>query len=541
MKSVAVIQARTSSTRLPAKVLLPIAGVPMAVLAVLRAANTGRPAILATSNESSDDVLATVAARHSITCFRGSLESPLQRIVEALASFESPTIVFRLTADNVFPDGRLLDEIQQQFVEENLAYLCCNGEDSGLPYGLSVELMRLGDLRWALETADDAFDHEHVTPLLRRRYGARYFQKYRASGHGSARCTVDCLDDYLMVQRVFEKVPNPVEVSWKKLCDVLMEDPKTPKIARPVRDLVVGTAQLGLAYGITNRIGKPQEALGKEIIRTAIRHGALFVDTARAYADSESVVGSALSTGWEGRARVLTKLSPLSKLDKDSHSSTVGEATRSSVFESCQKLRMSRLDVVMLHRASQLDDWQGRAWAELRLLKDQGVIKTLGASVQSPRELERVLQEPDVLHVQLPFNILDWRWAYLTPAIRAARAERKVTFHARSALMQGLLMCEDTSLWRRALVDEPSGFIAWLRKTTNEYARASVADLCVAYVRAHDWIDGVCVGMETLEQLEANIQLFQFPPLSSEQVEAVGLMRPVLEEKSLNPSNWRAV
>ena len=133
MKTVAILQARTNSSRLPGKVLLPINGIPMVVLAAKRAANTGREVIVATSCERSDDALAELLTRHGVRCVRGSLNNTLQRFLSALEVYEADTLVFRLTADNVFPDGALLDEIERDFVKRELDYLCCNGEVSGLP------------------------------------------------------------------------------------------------------------------------------------------------------------------------------------------------------------------------------------------------------------------------------------------------------------------------------------------------------------------------------------------------------------------------
>ena len=115
MKSVVVIQARTTSSRLPAKVLLTVAGYPLVVLVAKRAANTGREVIVVISNENTDDYLAEVIANAGIRLFRGSLENVLSRFVDALESYDSDTVVVRLTADNVLPDGYLIDEVEKQF------------------------------------------------------------------------------------------------------------------------------------------------------------------------------------------------------------------------------------------------------------------------------------------------------------------------------------------------------------------------------------------------------------------------------------------
>ena len=203
LASVAVLQARTTSSRLPAKALLPIKGIPMAALAAKRAGSTGRQVIVATSTELSDDGLAILLKEYGVRCFRGNLDNTLDRIVSALAEYGDDTIVFRLTADNVLPDGALLDELEAEFVEQGLDYLCCNGEPSGLPYGLSAEVTRLSHLREAAHMSVDTHDQEHVTPYIIRKFGRKYFEKYRSFGKGHFRCTVDCLDDYFVMQQVY--------------------------------------------------------------------------------------------------------------------------------------------------------------------------------------------------------------------------------------------------------------------------------------------------------------------------------------------------
>ncbi|MBC3410853.1 aldo/keto reductase [Pseudomonas sp. SWRI51] len=539
MSSVAVLQARTTSTRLPGKVLLPVGGIPLAVLAGLRAGNTGRPVVLATSSEASDDALAAAALKYGLACHRGSLQSPLQRMVDSLAGYPDRTVVFRLTGDNVFPDGALLDELEQAFLDGGQGYLCCNGEQSGLPYGLSAEVFWLEGLRWTLTQSPSAHDHEHVTPMLRRKHGERYFQRYRDAGWSAGRCTVDCLDDYLLVTRVFAQVQDPVGVSWKTLCQHLLADPQTPAIRALLHKLVLGTVQLGMPYGINNGSGMPSIEQACAIIRGAIRHGVACIDTARAYGHSEAVVGAALADGWAGRAKVITKLSPLAELPEGSPSAVVAAAVRASVFESCQKLGVARLDVLMLHRAEHLRACNGRVWAELLELVRAGVVAELGVSVQNPAELEQALEQADVAYVQLPLNLLDGRWDALLPRIERARAERGLTVHVRSALLQGLLVSADDSQWQRAHVAVPAQVRGQLLEWSGRFGRDGVADLCLAYVRGLAWVDGVCLGMETLAQLHDNARLFQHAALQPEQIQAIALERPLLDEQTLNPASWQ--
>src|SRR5947209_12866404 len=101
MKSVAIVQARTASSRLFGKALLSVAGFPCAILATLRAANRGHCTILATSDQSSDDTLAANARNYGIEVFRGPMDNVLSRFFLATANLSDDDVLVRLTADNV--------------------------------------------------------------------------------------------------------------------------------------------------------------------------------------------------------------------------------------------------------------------------------------------------------------------------------------------------------------------------------------------------------------------------------------------------------
>ena len=136
--SIIIIQARMNSSRLPGKVLMPIKSIPIVVLASKRASNTGRKLLVVTSNEKTDDVLCSELEKYKVDYYRGSLDNVLDRFVSAMKDLSDKTIVFRLTADNIFPDGDLLDKLEKEFINLKLKYLACNGYESGLPYGVSV-------------------------------------------------------------------------------------------------------------------------------------------------------------------------------------------------------------------------------------------------------------------------------------------------------------------------------------------------------------------------------------------------------------------
>jgi len=143
VRCVAILQARSNSSRLPGKSLLPIAGIPIVQLAAKRAANNGIEVIVATSDEQHDDYLAAIVSMAGISVYRGSLRDPLNRFVRALDEYPEETVVVRLTGDNVFPDGLFISEMLEEFLGRELRYLTSTEPGSGLPYGVSAEIMYL--------------------------------------------------------------------------------------------------------------------------------------------------------------------------------------------------------------------------------------------------------------------------------------------------------------------------------------------------------------------------------------------------------------
>jgi spore coat polysaccharide biosynthesis protein SpsF len=300
--------------------------------------------------------------------------------------------------------------------------------------------------------------------------------------------------------------------------------------------MTLGTAQVGLEYGIVNRTGIPSASEAATIVRQAIAHGVTAIDTARAYGKAERVLRDALSGAWKSRVEVVTKLDPLASLSPDAPANKVTAAVDASLRESCEALGTTELETVLLHRAHHHEAWGGVAWQRLLEWREKRKIAALGVSVYEPREALRVLRDPEVRHLQIPMNILDWRWRQ--SGIKEALAERPdVVVHARSALLQGLLVSA-AECWPPSGDFDASLCVQRLRGFATRFGRRSVADLCLAYVRSQLWITSVVVGCETLPQLQEDLDLFRLPKLSEEQCHELELGLPIAPEVLLNASQW---
>jgi spore coat polysaccharide biosynthesis protein SpsF len=299
-------------------------------------------------------------------------------------------------------------------------------------------------------------------------------------------------------------------------------------------ELVLGSVQLGLAYGVANKTGKPSHGAALKLVRHAADAGIAQFDTARAYGDSEERLGEAL----EGlTVRAITKLSPLADLPADAGRDDVRRAVDASIAESLAALRRKRIDCLLLHRASHMTAFGGAIWERLLERLEDGSVAALGVSVGSPREALDAVACREVRHIQMPFNLLDWRWRE-AGVIAALENRPDVTVHARSVFLQGLLAANDAAIWPRIEGVDPPYVLRIVSALAEEFGRESLADLCLAYARGQDFIDGVVIGLETMEQLDANLRLAVKRPLTDEECARVEARMPCLPETLLNPALW---
>jgi len=543
-----VIQARLSSTRLPGKALLPLGGRPTILLCAQRAMNTGLPVLIATSDEQVDDPLAVALDAAGIAVFRGSREDVLNRFVMATEGQSDETLVVRLTANNVLPDGSFIDAILATFESSDLDYLGTDCPDGGFPSGMSAEIFRVSMLRLADKTTESAFDREHVTPWIRRNgRAAVYWAPNPGENRSHCRCALDDFNDYARLNVAFQGSENPAATAWQDLAARLellssrTDELRCPSIktsdGRIRSRLTLGTVQLGMPYGIANRSGMPSENESRLLLQNAIDAGISAVDTARAYGVAEERLGALLSAAYRDRISIITKLDVLSEIPDSAPRDWVRSAVDASVYRSCNALRAKRIDTLLLHRWAHHDAWNGAAWGRLLEMKQDGLLEVIGASVSNPVEAIAALDDAHLGHLQCPVNILDWRWRS-EAFLQAVQRRPDVIIHARSVLLQGLLSLEPAA-WPRMSGFDARSLCSMLDKIASDFGRLDRIDLCLAYVRALPWVTSLVIGMEHSDQLRVNLRYMQTPPLDTDQVGLIQDSLPHVSEMILNPAQWK--
>ena len=165
--TVAIVQARMTSTRLPGKVLRPIAGRPMLwyQLQRMRGAQTLDRIVIATTTNATDDPVVAFCEQQGCDYVRGPEEDVLARYATAATRFEAQRVV-RLTSDCPLLSASLIDEAVNRFAAEQPCDYLSNMLEPRYPYGMAVEVMHADVLLQAAREARDPQEREHVTPFI---------------------------------------------------------------------------------------------------------------------------------------------------------------------------------------------------------------------------------------------------------------------------------------------------------------------------------------------------------------------------------------
>jgi spore coat polysaccharide biosynthesis protein SpsF len=186
---VASIEARMGSSRLPGKVLEDICGKSALEWLVdrLKLCRTVDDIVVATSTSSSDDILAQWCSQHDITCFRGSEDDVLIRVIEA-QRFMKSDIVVEITGDCPLTDPDVVDIGVETFLNNDCDFVT-NCSVPSFPQGICVQVFRLADLERMGRESDDPVVHEHVSLLF---YDPEVYRVINLIAPGCWRLPDDC-------------------------------------------------------------------------------------------------------------------------------------------------------------------------------------------------------------------------------------------------------------------------------------------------------------------------------------------------------------
>lgn len=290
-----------------------------------------------------------------------------------------------------------------------------------------------------------------------------------------------------------------------------------------VNKIILGTVQFGTNYGINNTKGRPSKEDVFQILDKAFSLGIGILDTAEAYGDSHKII-SEYHLNSVNRFEIITKYSNYENEAKPQLVERVDKLLK--------QFKTPRLYGYMFHS---FDDFRINYdfFAEqITKLKSTGKVNKIGVSVYSNMQLEELLTYDCIDLVQLPFNLLDnhsQRFSILDKT-----KKRGLEIHTRSSFLQGLFFKD---------IDTLSGTILELKdelKKIRDFCKSnliSIHQLAINYPLSKNYIDKVLIGIDSITQLESNIQAINRNYDSSLFTKIDRF--EVKNSELLNPSKWK--
>ncbi|RPG38423.1 MAG: spore coat polysaccharide biosynthesis protein F [Muricauda sp. TMED12] len=231
-RTVAIVQARWGSSRLPGKVLLALGGTNVLEQVLARChAIAGVDAVCcAVSDDLSSEPVAEEAAKCGAAVTRGPLNDVLERYRSA-AEVTEADVVLRVTSDCPLIDPKVCAAVLDLRERENLHY-ACNNMPPSWPHGIDCEAFTRDALERAAREASASYEREHVTPWIRNN---KTLTRGNLAGPGgdtqAYRWTIDYREDYEFLCALWPHLPNqPCFPSVADVCAVLEEHPEIARI-----------------------------------------------------------------------------------------------------------------------------------------------------------------------------------------------------------------------------------------------------------------------------------------------------------------------
>ena len=277
--------------------------------------------------------------------------------------------------------------------------------------------------------------------------------------------------------------------------------------------LVLGTAQFGMDYGISNKTGQVSLEEARKILNLAKEHHIDTLDTASSYGDSEKILGNIGVKDFH----VITKTASLQFDVKN---------VLKLFHQSLRSLNTNNIKALLIHNIDDIKNKQFDAlYTELDKLKQDKLINKIGFSTYTPDQVDFLLENFDFDLIQVPFNVFDTRLVdgFQLQALKSKGLE----IHARSVFLQGLLLD----------FKHLSGYFSTWKNEFDAYQKIikdidfSLLEYALNFVLNTKEIDRVLVGVNSEKQLKEIIE--------SVNKQNVLDSYPIHDTNLLNPSLWK--
>jgi len=302
------------------------------------------------------------------------------------------------------------------------------------------------------------------------------------------------------------------------------ESSPTPQLSR----LGLGTVQWGMKYGIANTAGQPGPGEVAQMLRAAHECGVSWLDTARAYGESEEVVGKALEeTGLRDEFTIVSKVCHI-----DPDAGDAPAQIEQSVAASMAALGVEHIPILLVHKGTDLH--VPGVWEEMLRQKRKGNAGRLGVSIshEPVKTVGYALGLESMEAVQVAINVFDQRLA--RAGVLDQLAARGVLVFVRSVYLQGLIIMP-----QERVPEHLADALPFRREVAQRAAQwgRDLKEVAVQFVLGLPGVTSAVIGCEAEEQVRDNASLVASAPLTGDQMDAL-LAMPEAPAHVVEPWQW---
>lgn len=547
--NIAIIQARENSNRLPKKVLLPLMDKTVLehVYHRVNKVDLIDRVIVATGSSRYNSTIISLCKANNIEVFSGSNEDVLNRYYKAALSVGAKhgDQIIRITADCPLIDPIIIEKTLLEHMHFDVDYSSNNLEEL-LPDGMDVEVFTFASLEFVQLEATEKSDREHVTKYIYTHPDKFLIHKFQLNkDYPLLRLTLDEQEDYELIKEIYNHLyqtgnffglDSIMELYFqeKKLFQINQKYSRNEGlqlslehesfVQNNLNKVCLGTAQLGMNYGVLNIAGKMSSSEFKQVLSIGHSEGVYLIDTAFAYGSSETELGQIIDKA--ELFKITTKYSK--KVDELTNGYELPEA---QLLESLRRLKKSSVYCYMLHSFEDLKD--SLILNSLIECKQSGKTKLIGVSVYEVQEAMDVLQYDDIDVIQVKYNVLDNELSKVN-FFELAKEKKKAVF-VRSVFLQGVLLANDTNLPSHLIEIIPR--LEELDEIAHQFGLKRI-DVALYYVLQNQLIDGVVIGFDSVEQFQEILDSIKRLKPNKMLTEKLSLISHTVDKNNIDPRTW---
>ena len=284
--------------------------------------------------------------------------------------------------------------------------------------------------------------------------------------------------------------------------------------------IILGTVQMGLDYGINNKLGKISLEESHQILLRAYLSGITTLDSAEAYGNAHKVIGEFHKSYPNYRFNIVTKVPH----------SIEESSIEIKIKEYLEDLEVNCLEILMFHS---FDSFKSNQFTVDKLLelKSKGYINNIGVSVYTNSQMEYLLDKDDITVIQLPFNLLD-NYSVRGDLLEELKLKGKI-IHSRSAFLQGLFFKKSSD--ENKIVQKLQSELETLNELIIQ-SNCTMEELALSYCLFQKNIDNVIIGVDSLDHLNTNIKASSYN-IDDNIIKKINSIK-IKDVDLLNPSLW---